>query len=110
MKDKIYAIVQIGNHQHMVWQGDEFEAQIQSAQPGKQVKLNNVLLVSDKKKIATGNPFIKGASVTCDVIKQKRSRKVITVKYKRRKNYKKTIGHRQHLTVLRVKEINEAKT
>ena len=78
--------------------------------PGSQVgmiNLNEILLLSnDKKEIKIGTPLLKGISVKAKVLEQKKGKKVIVFKKKRRKNYKKTIGHRQNFTVLKILKID----
>jgi large subunit ribosomal protein L21 len=103
----MYAIVETGSKQYKVSEGDTIEVEILDlGKAKKEVKLDKVLFISDKKDAAMGNPYIKGAHVVCDVLGQKRAKKVISFRYRRRHaSSKKMIGHRQGYVVLKVKEI-----
>ena len=102
----MYAIVETGAKQYKVSKGDILEVERLDAKEGKDVKLDKVLLISDKKEQSVGKPHIKGASVVCAVVGEGRGIKTISFKYRRRHgSSKKKIGHRQNYTVLKVKEI-----
>ena len=75
----------------------------------KEVLLEKVLLVSNGKDIQVGNPLVKGASVLCELLEEFRAPKVISFRFRRRKNSRRKKGHRQDLLRLRVKEIKGAK-
>jgi large subunit ribosomal protein L21 len=102
----MYAIVETGAKQYKVSKNDIIEVERFDIKKGKEVKLDNVLFISDKKDATIGAPFIKGAHVVCDLLGERRAKKVISFKYRRRHaSSKKKIGHRQGYAVLRVKEI-----
>jgi len=102
----MYAIVEAGSKQYKIAKGDTIEVERLGLKKAKEVKLDKVLFISDKKEATVGKPYIKGAHVVCDVIGEKRAKKVISFKYRRRRaSSKKKIGHRQTYTVLKVKEI-----
>lgn len=102
----MYAIVETGAKQYRVSKNDIMRIELIGAEKGKEVKLDRVLLISDKKNVSIGNPYIKGSHVICDVIGQERAKKVISFKYRRRRaSSKKKIGHRQNYSILKVKEI-----
>jgi large subunit ribosomal protein L21 len=102
----VYAIVETGAKQYKVSKGDVFEAELLDSKDKKEVKLENVLLISDKKNTVIGTPYIKGASVVCDLVGDKQGKKVISLKYRRRHaSSKRMVGHRQNYAALRVKEI-----
>ena len=103
----MYAIVETGSKQYKVSKNDTIEVEKLDIKKGKEVKLDKVLLISDKKDATIGSPYIKGAHVLCDLAGEKRAKKVISFKYRRRHaSSKKKIGHRQGYTMLKVKEIN----
>ncbi|MBU1887737.1 MAG: 50S ribosomal protein L21 [Candidatus Omnitrophica bacterium] len=103
----MYAIVETGSKQYKVSKGDVFAAELLGTKETKEVKLDNVLFVSDKKDIKIGTPYIKGASVVCDIVGEKQGPKVISFKYRRRHgSSRRKKGHRQGYTVLKVKEIS----
>ena len=102
----MYAIVETGAKQYKVSKGDILEVERLHLKDDKDVKLDKVLFVSDKKQTSIGNPYIKGASIVCEVQGEKRGKKTISFKYRRRLgNSRKKIGHRQNYTVLKVKNI-----
>jgi large subunit ribosomal protein L21 len=72
---------------------------------GQPVTFDRVLLVNRDGKVSVGAPTVSGASVVADVVEHKRGEKTLTFKMKRRKGYHKSIGHRQELTVVKIKEI-----
>ncbi len=80
------------------------------AEPGKTATFGDVLMFADGKNMTQGNPLIEGAKVTAEVLEQRKDNKVIAFKYKRRKGYHRTVGHRRKLTRVRIKSISiEAK-
>lgn len=100
----MYAIVSVGNKQYKVQEGQEFKVEKLPIK-GKRITLKEVLLVSYDGKIEIGSPFVERAKVICEILGQEKQEKTVIFKYRRRKNYKKKIGHRQVLTLLKVKEI-----
>ena len=104
----MYAIVQVGGLQHRVSPGETIETNELPTPVGKRVTLDQVLLAQDDQQLHIGRPTVKGAKVLCDVANHFRGPKVIAFKFRRRESYKKTKGHRQHLTRLLVKEITLA--
>ena len=94
-----FAIFQTGGKQYRVQAGDTIKVEKISAD--KNVEFDKVLMVGDK----IGNPYVEGARVIATVVEQKRDDKVLVFKKKRRQNYRRTKGHRQYLTVLKIKEI-----
>ena len=106
----MYAIVETGSKQYKVAKNDTIEVEKLGLKKAKEVKLDKVLFISDKKHAEIGSPYIKGAHVVCDVLGEKRDKKVISFKYRRRHaSSKKKIGHRQDLTRLSIKEIEIGK-
>ena len=102
----MYAIIETGAKQYRVSKGDILEVERLHSKKEKEVKLNRVLLLSDKKETSVGKPYIKGASVVCEVLEEKRAPKKISFRYRRRLgNSRKKIGHRQDYLVLKVKDI-----
>jgi large subunit ribosomal protein L21 len=85
--------------------GDKLEVEKLGVEPGQSVTFDQVMLVNNDGQVTVGTPTLPGASVLADVLEQKRGDKVVSFKLKRRKGYRKKIGHRQSLTVLQVKEI-----
>ena len=94
-----FAIFQTGGKQYRVQEGDIVKVEKLNATGS--VEFDQVLMVGDK----VGTPFISGAKVVADVIEQKRDDKILVFKKKRRQNYRRTAGHRQYITVLKIKSI-----
>jgi large subunit ribosomal protein L21 len=101
----MYAVLETGSKQYRVSAGDTLKIERLAIEAGKPVTFDRVLLVNADGKITVGSPTVTGATVEADVVEHIRGDKVVTFKMKRRKGYHKTIGHRQELTVVKVKEI-----
>jgi large subunit ribosomal protein L21 len=100
-----YSIIETGSKQYRVSAGDRLEVERLGVQAGQPVTFDRVLLVNNGGKISVGSPTVAEASVVADVVEHIRGEKKLTFKMKRRKGYHKTIGHRQELTVVKIKEI-----
>ncbi len=101
----MYAVLETGGKQYRVVAGDTLEIERLAVEAGQPFTFERVLLVNRDGKVAVGAPMVSGASVLADVVAHKRGEKKLTFKMKRRKGYHKTIGHRQELTVVKIKEI-----
>ena len=101
----MYAIVQSGGKQYKVAPGDLLKVERLEANVGDKVELTQVLLVQDQDRLLVGKPVVEQAKVLAEVNQQARSRKVVVFKKKRRKNYRRTKGHRQSFTQLKITEI-----
>jgi len=102
----MYAIIEDGGRQHKVTSGDTILIDRQVAENEKSVTFDRVLLVGGEGEPKIGAPLVGGATVTADVLGPAKGPKVRSVKYKRRKGFHKTIGHRQKYTSVRVTGIN----
>jgi large subunit ribosomal protein L21 len=100
----MYAVLETGGKQYKVSQGDVISVEKLSAKPGEKVELNKILMIGGEKTVI-GNPVVKSAKVIGEVVKQDRADKVIVFKMKRRKNYRRTRGHRQAFTSLKITDI-----
>ena len=101
----MYAIIKTGGKQYKVAANDVIKVEKIAAQAGETVKLEEVLMVAGDGAPKVGAPLVAGASVTAEVLEQAKGDKVIVFKKKRRHNYRRKNGHRQNLTVLRIKDI-----
>jgi large subunit ribosomal protein L21 len=100
-----YAIVEIGGAQHRVSPGDRILVQrVQAGGDGK-LALDRVLLIQSGDGVMVGDPYVSGATVAATVLGETKDRKVIVFKKKRRKQYRRTRGHRQIYTSLQIGEI-----
>jgi large subunit ribosomal protein L21 len=101
----MYAIIESGGKQYRVAPGQVVRLEKMGEPLGKTVELDQVLMIKDEEGIKIGSPYIRGARVIARVIEQGRDRKTRVLKMKRRKGYRKTLGHRQWFTGLRIQEI-----
>ena len=97
----VYAIVRSGGKQYRAEPGTKLQVDRLSSNVGDKITFSDVLLVSTDSGVSAGNP-LSGASVSATVVAQIRDTKVRVFKFKRRKHYKKTRGHRQYLTTVLV--------
>jgi large subunit ribosomal protein L21 len=101
----MYAVIETGGKQYRVSAGDTLQVERLAVEAGQAVNFDRVLLVNNDGKLAVGSPTVASAAVVADVVEHIRDKKKLTYKMRRRKGYRKTIGHRQELTVVKVKEI-----
>ena len=101
-----YAIIKTGGRQFRVAEGDTIDVDLLDVDPGKTATFGDVLMFADGKDVTHGNPLISGAKVTGEVLEQRKDKKVIAFKYKRRKGYHRTVGHRRKLTRVKIKSIS----
>ena len=101
----MFAVLKTGGKQYKVAQGDVIQVEKLAVEVGKTVDLAEVLMVANDGKVTVGAPFIKGASVSAEVVAQDRSEKLIIFKKKRRQNYRRKNSHRQEFTVLKITAI-----
>ena len=101
----VYAVIHTGGKQYRVSPGDGITVEKLTAQPGERIEIDQVYLLAHDGQIIVGDPVVKNAHVVAQVLDQKRGQKLIIFKHRRRKGYRNTTGHRQHLTDLRIIEI-----
>lgn len=106
----MFAVIKTGGKQYTVHENDILWVEKLEAEPGASIDLDEVLMVSDGKKVTVGKPTIAGAKVQATVVEQMRDRKVIIFKKNRRHNYRRKKGHRQCLTVLKIGKIVAGKS
>ena len=104
----MYAIIETCGKQYKVSEGDVVFFEKLEAEEGKKVKFDNVILVSDGKKVEVGTPYVKGAKVEGKVIAHGKAKKIIVFKYKAKKNYRRKQGHRQPFTKVEITSIKSA--
>jgi large subunit ribosomal protein L21 len=100
-----YAIIKTGGRQYRVAEGDTIDVDLLDTEVGKTATFADVLLHADGDKLTQGDPLISGAKVTAEVVEQRKDKKVIAFKFKRRKGYHRTVGHRRKLTRVKIKSI-----
>jgi large subunit ribosomal protein L21 len=103
----MYALVKTGGKQYRVSKDDTILVERLSAEEGEQIILNDIVMLADGEKVTIGTPRVDGAGVSATVIRQTRGPKIIIFRRKRRKNHRRTQGHRQDLTLLKINDIAE---
>ncbi len=98
----MYAIIEACGKQYKVTKGDVVFFEKLDAEEGKKVTFDNVVLYSDDKKVQVGNPYVKGIKVEGKVISHGKGKKILVFKYKAKKNYRRTQGHRQPFTKVEI--------
>jgi len=101
----MYAVIRTGGKQYRVAPQDVIEVEKIAGEEGTIVQFSDVLMVGGEGAPKLGAPTVSGASVAGEVVAQKRAPKILVFKKKRRKNYRRTRGHRQNLTQVRITEI-----
>jgi len=101
----MYAVIETGSKQYRVSAGDTLQVERLPVEAGKSFTFERVLLVNNEGKVTAGAPTVAQATVEADVVEHIRGEKTVAFKMKRRKGYHKKTGHRQELSVVRIKEI-----
>jgi large subunit ribosomal protein L21 len=102
----MYAVVKTGGKEYRISQGDLIRVEKMEGKVGDQVTMKDVLMVSHEDQVQVGNPLLANAVITGEIVQQVKGKKVLTYKMKRRKNYRRTKGHRQTYTYVRVNDIS----
>ena len=101
----MFAVIKTGGKQYKVQEGDLVKVEKLDAEEGKTIKISDVLMVVDGETTTVGTPTVKGATVSAKVTSHGRGPKVKIVKFHRRKQYRKQMGHRQAYTELSIVKI-----
>jgi large subunit ribosomal protein L21 len=104
----MYAVIATGGKQYRVEKGGVLRVERLDAEPGATVEFDQVLLVADGANVQVGSPLLKGSKVVATVEKHAKGDKVVIVKFRRRKHYKRAGTHRQQYTQVRITEISAA--
>ena len=102
----MYAVVRTGGKQYRLKIGDSVKVEKLPNEVGNIVELSQILMISDGSDVKVGTPLVTGASVKAEIVGHGRNKKIRVFKMKRRKKYRRTQGHRQAFTQLKVTEIN----
>ena len=102
----MYAVVKTGGKQYRVAKDDTILVEKLNAEEGQKVTLSDVMLLGEGDNVTVGTPVVANASVEAQVVSQTRGPKIIIFRRKRRKNHRRTQGHRQDLTLLKITDIN----
>ena len=98
----MYAVIMCGGKQHKVSEGDTIHVELLQAEPGTSIQFDKVMLVSDGTNTHIGTPYLSAARVSAEVLGEVKGEKIKIVKFRRRKHYQKTTGHRQKYTSLKI--------
>jgi large subunit ribosomal protein L21 len=101
----MYAVIRSGGKQYKVQEGDVLQVEISDAKVGDKASFAEVLLVSDGKKVQIGAPLLSGIKIPMEILEEKKGVKTVSFKFRRRKGYHKTIGHRQRYHSVKVGKI-----
>jgi large subunit ribosomal protein L21 len=102
----MYAVFKTGGKQYRATTGDVLKVEKIEAEKGATIELDQVLMVGEGEDVKIGTPYLEGGKVTATVVDHGRREKIKVVKFKRRKSYHKTMGHRQYFTQLEITGID----
>tara|TARA_Y100001970_G_scaffold250734_1_gene322777 strand:- start:6568 stop:6879 length:312 start_codon:yes stop_codon:yes gene_type:complete len=102
----MFAVIESGGKQHTVSKGDVLKIEILDAPEGSTVEFDKVLMISDGKDSKIGDPFVENAKVEAKLIKHGKNKKIKVFKMKRRKDYRRTYGHKQNYSEIRIEGIS----
>ena len=104
----MYAIIEACGKQYKVLKGETVFFEKLDVEEGKKITFDHVVLVSDDKKVEVGSPYVKGVKVEGKVVAHGKHKKILVYKYKAKKNYRRTQGHRQPYTKIEITKIKTA--
>ena len=102
----MYAVFKTGGKQYRATTGDVIKVEKIEAEKGATLELDQVLMVGEGEDVKIGAPFLEGGKVTVTVLDHGRREKIIVIKFKRRKNYRRQMGHRQYFTQIEITGID----
>ena len=103
------AVIRTGGKQYLVSPGQKIKIEKVEKKEGSEITFNEILLLEKQKKLEIGKPLVKGAKVIGKILRHGKAKKMIILKYKTRKRYKKKLGHRQPFTEVEIVKIEEGK-
>ncbi|MGH8015317.1 MAG: 50S ribosomal protein L21, partial [Candidatus Zixiibacteriota bacterium] len=102
------AIFKLGGHQFQGEKGDVLRVSKMNLKEGDKLEIKEVLLLKDKDDVTVGTPFVENAAIEAEVVANGKDQKVLIYKYKRRTKYRRTQGHRQDFTEIKINKIKKA--
>lgn len=102
----MYAVFQLSGFQYNAEVGAVIRVPLQKLEAGSSFDLNEVLMIKDKDNVLIGNPILEGAKIEAEVIEHGKADKVVIHKHKRRTKYRRTQGHRQDFSDIKIKKIH----
>jgi large subunit ribosomal protein L21 len=103
----MFAVLKTGGKQYKVSQGDVIQVEKLEGNVGDKVTLDQILMIGAEDKVDVGSPILDGSQVTCEIMDQAKGPKILVFKKKRRKKYRRTNGHRQFITYLKITDISK---
>ena len=101
-----YAVIRTGGKQYRVTPGELLRVESLSGEKDSDITFSEVLLTSSDGAVQVGTPIVSGVTVSARIVEQGKEKKILVFKKKRRKNYSRQRGHRQHFTAVQIKSIN----
>ena len=101
----MYAVIQTGGKQYRVAQGEEIKVEKLPGEVGDPVTFEHVLLTSDDENVQVGQPYVEDSRVVGRISRHGKNKKIVVFKYKRRKGYRRKLGHRQDFTLVAIESI-----
>lgn len=101
----MYAVFQLSGRQYSVEEGTIVKVPFQDIEKGAKINITDVLLIKDSDNTMIGNPYLDGAKIEAEALDSGKSDKVLVYKYKRRTKYRRTQGHRQRYSEIRINRI-----
>ena len=101
----MYAVIATGGKQYKVEEGETVKVEKLPGEIGDKVSFDNVLMFSDGEAVKIGQPVVEDVAVRGHIVEQGKAKKIIVFKYKRRKKFRKTQGHRQQYTAIKIESI-----
>ena len=102
----MFAVIESGGKQHTVSEGDSLKIEFISGEEGSTIDFDKVLMISDGQNSKIGSPYLENAKVTAKLISHGKHEKIKVFKMKRRKDYRRTYGHRQSFTQVQIEAIS----
>jgi len=102
----MYAVIESGGKQHRVVEGEVLNVELLEAAAGDKIDFNEVLMVGNGADVKIGAPFVSGGKVSAEVVGHGRADKIRVIKFRRRKHFRKQMGHRQWFTQIKITAIS----
>lgn len=102
----MYAVIESGGKQHRVIEGEVLNVELLEAAAGDKIDFNEVLMVGNGADVKIGAPFVAGSKVSAEVVGHGRADKIHVIKFRRRKHFRKQMGHRQWFTQIKITAIS----
>ena len=98
----MFAVIKTGGKQYKVAKDDVLVIERLAGEAGDKISFDEVLMTGEGDAVKVGAPFVKGASVSAEILEQNRARKILIFRKRRRKHYRRLNGHRQHQSVVKI--------